>query len=206
MNVAELVPVLENIDGFYKNTLLLFKDLMSFVREKAYTGTLEDLTGPGYGYTVFHDKNEGVDSEHLQLWVFKHNGRIRFAIMLVKMSEGTLRGRSALYKSMCGQLQRNPRFPLLLIYGVFEPRDINRFRGDNNIRRHWVLNTALIDTREEQMYPEISELRFDNVFTLESKEGTDSWWCEKAKFVICDLATITDSLKLSGIADHLLKL
>jgi hypothetical protein len=198
----ELAQTLASIDTFHKNLLLLFDDFSGYVRDKTYAGTLQNLTGPENVYGVWNAN----ESEHMRLWVFNHNDRIRFAVMLIKVHDRHLRGNSTLYKAMCSQLGRDPKFPLLLIYGIFEPRDIRRFLGDQNVRRHWVLNAVLIDIRQEQKYPQITEFRFGDTIILESTEGTDSYWCEKAQIVFCDLTTITDTGKLSHIASHLLNM
>jgi hypothetical protein len=201
MSYPELVPSLKSADSFHKNILLMFDDLVSMVREKAYNCILKDLTGPENGYSIWNANT----SEHRRLWVFNHDGRIRFAVMLATTHDDHLKGNSNLFKAMCAQLERDAKFPMLLIYGAFEPRDSNRFNNDHNVRRHWGLNATLIDIREEQSHSDISQFHLGDTFMLESKEGTDSWWCEKGSFVICDLTAITDTTKLSCVADHLLK-
>jgi len=163
MTYADLFSTLKSVDSFYKNLYLLFDDLKDMVKEKAYTATIEDLTD---------DLNCWIDaktSEHRRSWVFNHNGRIRFAVMLVTTNDDYLRGNSSIYKAMCCQLARDPKFPLMLIYGVFEPRDTIRFNNDNNFRRNWLLNATLIDIQDDQNYSNISELNFGDMFTLKSK-------------------------------------
>ncbi|WP_295455853.1 hypothetical protein [uncultured Thiodictyon sp.] len=203
MSYVELVSALKSADVFHKNLLLMFDDLVSLVREKAYNSILKDLTGPTGpegGYWIWNANA----SEHRRLWIFSHDDRIRFVVMLIKTHEDHLKGNSAIFKAMCAQLKRDPRFPLLLIYGVFEPRDSNRFNKDQNLRRHWARNATLIEIRGEQEHSDIARLHLGDEFTLESQVDTDSWWCEKGKFVIRDLTTITDATELCCVADHLL--
>lgn len=201
MSVDELVSALDSVDSFHKNAMLLFDDLLRMVREKAYADKIEDITNEG-GYGVWNI----TDSEHMRLWIFKHNDSFRFVVMLIKAHDAYLRGNSATYKDMCHQLERNPKFPLILIYGIFEPREISRFYNDLNLRRQWIRNVAMIEIQEGQTYPKAKELKFGNTYALESKEGFSPYYCEKAKYVICDLTTITDSTKLSNIVDQLLTL
>lgn len=202
MSYDELLLGLGNIDAFHKNTLLLFEDFVALVREKTYKDLLKNLTGPENGYFIWNSSL----SEHMRLWVFSHDDRFRFAVMLVATRDEYLQEGQQRYKSMCNQLSRDPKFPLLLLCGVFEPRDKDRFNNDHNVRRNWVLNTTLIRTRDDQEHPDISELRFGDVLTLKSKEGTDSWWCEGAKYIINDLTSIKDATKLSEIASQFLAL
>jgi hypothetical protein len=151
-----LVQALSSVDDFHKNTILLFDDLVSLVREKAYRDSLEDLTGPEYYYWV----SNAQSSEHRRHWVFRHKDQFRFVVMLVKCEDGKLRAGNNLYKHVCVQLQRDPKFPLLLVYGVFEPYDRAHFVNDNNVRRNWLLNAVFIDVCEEQVFPRIQDLQF----------------------------------------------
>jgi hypothetical protein len=205
MSYAEYVTALKGSDAFHKNVILLLADLATLVSEKTHTGKLTHLDGPENNYSVWSEDGSEY-SEYRGAWVFDFDNRIRFAEVLVGTYDRALKGESHAYKAMCSQLARDPKVPLLLIYGVFEPRDTARFYNDRDARRQWVRNATLIDLHEEQSYSAISALQFDKPVTVESKEGTDSYWCEKAKFVICDLTTITDNTKLSSLADQLLKL
>ncbi len=127
-------------------------------------------------------------------------------MMLVKVKEEQIRGRSPGFKAVCQQIGIDIVFPLLLITGVFEPRDIQRFRNDANVRRNWVYHTLLLEVPDNIPLANPNTYCFNENLTALSLEGTDSWWCEKAMFKIRRLVDIKDSQAVEGVAEELLRL
>jgi len=204
LDAHEVAAWLHGVDSFHKNAILLFDDLVSHVKEQAYAGVLQNLTGPEYWYNVYNP----TDSESIRWWAFDTDGVIRFLTMLVKVHDRYLRGDASAgqFKDVCRQLKRDPRFPLLIIYGTFAPRDMQRFRQDNSVRRQWLKNAALLDLRSEHRMPSATDVEFGHTLTLESSEGTDSYWCERADLVLWDLLSIRNSEDVAVVGRQLLGL
>lgn len=202
MYSPDLAKTLHEVDAFHKNLLLLFEDLVQCVKEKTCGDSVQHLTGPENEYHIARPNQ----SEFRRVWIFRHRERFRFVTMLVKAHDDHLSADNAAYKAICRQLKRDPRFPLLLACGVFEPRDLERFTKDNWARREWVHNACLLKLQSAHEHTPISDVHFGGTLTLQSPEGSNSYWCEKAVISFHDLAGLTDSLKLSAMADRLLEM
>lgn len=200
--MTQLVNALGEVDRFHKNCQLLFDDLIASIREKTLRDSITNLVGPEGGYWI----GNANDSDHRRQFVFDHNGRIRFAFMLVKTKEEHIRDQSSGYKGVCSQLGVDMVFPLLLITGVFEPRDITRFRNDLNVRRNWLNCTILLRVPENIALLDPSFYCFGQPLTITSPDGTNSWWCEQSTFKIRRLIDIKDSQMIDEVADDLLRL
>ncbi len=146
--------------------------------------------------------------ESIRWWVFDTDGVIRFLTMLVKVHDRYFRGDASAgpYKDVCRQLKRDPRFPLLIVYGTFAPRDMQQFRQNNDVRRQWLKNAALLDLRPEHRMPTATDVRFGHTLTLESTEGTNSYWCERSDLVLWDLLSIRNSEDVAVVGRQLLGL
>jgi hypothetical protein len=191
---------LKQVDLFHKNCLLLFEDIIACVRAKTLSSNMTDLLGPEGSYQF----SNATESEYRRQFIFDYNGRIRFVFMLVKTKEEHIRGKSSDFKAVCSKLNVDVVFPLLLITGVFEPRDITRFRAQYQVRRNWLDNPLLLRVPENIRLAEPSSYCFDSLLTVTSPEGTDSWWCEKAVFKIRRLIDIQDNQAVETIVDELL--
>jgi hypothetical protein len=195
-----LVNALVEGDRFHKTCLMLFDDLIASIRYKTLRDNITVLINEG-GYRV--EKVE--ESEHRRMYVFDHDSRIRFVLMLVKTKESDIRGSSG-YRAVCSQLDVDMVFPLLLVTGVFEPRDTTRFRNDGNLRRNWLRNTLLLGVPEGIRLLDPALYCFNQLLTITSPDGTNSWWCEKAAFKLRRLNDIRDSQMVEEVVDELLKL
>lgn len=198
----ENVDALREVDRFHKNCLLLFYDIVASIQQKTLTGRITNLVGPEGGYGVWNAN----ESEHRCNFVFDHDDRIRFVFMLVKTHEAHIRSQSSRFKAICRELGVDVVFPFLLVTGVFEPRDIGRFRNDLNLRRHWLESTLLLRVPDDIGLADPSTYGFDKWLTIISQPGTDSWQCEKALFRIQRLIDIKDSQAVEALVDDLLKL
>jgi hypothetical protein len=197
----EVVNSLREVDRFYKNCLLLFDDLIASIKEKTLFDKVTRLIMEK-GYSVWSAKS----SEFRALIVIEHNSRFRFALLLVKVNEELL-PKSPGFKSVCQELGINMLFPLIIVTGVFEPRDIENFRTikyDN--RRNWALNTLLLDVPDDIKLADPMTYRFGEKLTVTSQEGTSPWYCEKAIFYIRPLTEIKDSKVIEERVEEMLKL
>jgi hypothetical protein len=199
MNYNEVVSAMQDVDNFQKNLLLMFEDLRKIVWEKAYRETITDITNEG-GSWIW----DPSDSEHKRIWIFEHNKIIRFVAMLVTTSDKQLKGNSSIFKAMCSKLKRDPKNPLIMLYGVFSPRTIDTFKNDLNIIRHWVQNVLLMELHEDHGPIDIEAIEFGEILSLESKIGTNAWSCESARYTLSDLMALTDSEKLTAVAYKIL--
>lgn len=196
----DYINALKQVDHFHKNCLLLFDDIVALIREKTLSDNLVDLTYPEGSYQFL----KATESEYRRQFIFDHNGRIRFIFMLVKTKEEHIRGKSSGFKAVCSQLSVDVVFPLLLVTGVFEPRDITRFRTQQNVRRNWLDNPLLLRVPDNILLAEPFSYCFDTLLTVMSRDGADSWWCEKAMFKIRRLIGIQDSHAVETVVDDLL--
>ena len=159
-------------DAFHKNIALLFEDLYAGVQEKGLATKIRPITNEGM-YGVWSSK----DSEHKRLFIFEGLGKLRFIHLLAKVYDAKLRGKGTKYKAVCARLEVDP---LIVCCGTFEPRNLVRFAQDNNLRRNWADNTVLLEVPDEIDLANPDSYTVGRTVSLESKEGTDSWHCEKA--------------------------
>lgn len=215
--MSSVSEALRSVDLFNKNCHLMFNDLCSAIRNKIITTST--LTGhqiilgntlgePWIGLNI--DKMYSDNRRHYMFKINK-NGKdlFYFIMMLVKMRDDLI---SDKYKDICKKLEVDIEFPLLLVTGIMEPRDQNRFVSDANIRRRWVyqtLMTGIADWESVNIESVLFNLKtsnydFDKDLNLCTPPGTDSMWCENATFKIRRLTDITDSKKVADIAEELL--
>lgn len=205
---------LKSVDLFNKNCHLMFNDLCSTIRNKIITSSLtghEMILGGIYGEPwigLSVDKMYSDDRRHYMFKLDKDGKKqFYFVVMLVKIRDDLISDR---YKDICSQLDVDIEFPLLLVTGIMEPRDQDRFVNDANIRRKWVYQTLMIGlpNLESERIPfnlKNSDYDFDKYLNLCTPRGTDAGlWCENATFKIRCLTDITDSKKVADIAEELL--
>jgi len=202
----DTVNALKEVDRFHKNCALLFEDLVKCINEKLLTDTFEPLPSGQAGY-YWVDAN-GNSSGYKRALIFekKDTKRFQFVQMLVKTHEPDLRGaESPGFKAVCKRLDVDPLFPLFLVTGVFEPRDVSvsRFRNNIDIRRHWADHTLLLHVPQHMRLLAPDCYRFDEWLTIESEPGTDSRYCEKAAFKIRRLLDIHDSRDVEKVVNDL---
>lgn len=200
----DTVTILKEIDRFHKECALLFEDLVKCINEKLLTDTFESLPlGKVEGYWVAWN---GKASAYKRVLIInkKDTDRFQFVQMLVKTHEPDLRGaESPGFKAVCECLDVDPVFPLLLVTGVFEPRDVSRFRNNKDVRKHWVDQTLLLNVRQDLRLLSPDCYRFNEWLSIESEPGTDSPFCGKAVFKIRRLLDIHDSQDVEKVVDDL---
>lgn len=205
----ETADALKVVDHFHKDCALLFEDLVRCIYEKPFTKAL--ATGQAGYYSVGANSAGVISSSHQRVLVIDKSvndgptNRFQFAQMLVKAHEDHLRGdKSPNFKAVCQRLGVDPVFPLLLVTGVLEPRDVSRSRFlDSKLGRQWVGHTLLLYVPQDIRLLSPDCYRFGEWLTIESKPGTDSWYCEKAKFKIRRLLEIHDSREVEKVVDEL---
>jgi hypothetical protein len=200
--MGQEIEPLQQMDQFHKNCLLLFDDLVAAVRQRTLKTRLAEVLGPEGSYSVWRpDLSEGY-----RRVIFEHEAHFRFAFMLVKSSEERLKEQgSADFRSVCGQLGLDVLFPLILVAGVFEPRDPAAFRSAELwVRRNWLDNTLLLG-----FFPQRQKIAEPSAFSLGSVvsvggETVSPQNCQRAHFRIWRLTEIKDTTALNGIVDQLL--
>ena len=199
MNSDPNVQALRSVDDFHKNAALMFEDICALIQQRGLTKTITPYQGPEGQYAVWSSK----DSEHKHLYVFEYDQKYRFIQMLVKVQDNKLRGRGTNYKSICASLQIDPVFPLLMIWGVFHPRDGERFRGEANTRRNWAENTVLLGA-DEFVVADPKLYSWDATMIVQSPTGADSWYCESAKVKLRRLTDIRDTRDIGTLVVELM--
>ena len=106
--INDTIKALKEVDRFHKNCQLLFDDLKASLQEKTLQSKFTQLTEDSWSGL------NTTNSEHRRHFIFDHDGRIRFAMMLVKVKEEQIRGRSPGFKAVCQQIGIDIVFPLLL--------------------------------------------------------------------------------------------
>jgi hypothetical protein len=199
----EIVNALRWVDGFHKNSMLLFDDTVASIRQNTLTGIIKPLVGPERWCDV---KQNAIDSDHQGNFVFDHDGRLRFLFMLVKTSEGYIRDQSPGFKAICRELHVDVLFPLLLVTGVFEPQEVPRWRYNDDNYRRWLHSTLLLRAPENKHWPDPTNYALDKLLTIEVQGGDGIPWCEKARFTIRQMTDIRDSHDVDKIVAELLRL
>ena len=116
------------------------------------------------------------------LYIFEIAGQLRFVQILVKARDEYLRYSGAHYKAVCAKLDLDPVVPLVLVYGLFRPRDVTRFIQNGPwIRRKWANNTVLLELPEEVILADPNSYDWHQPVRIQSTVGTDSQYCEDAK-------------------------
>ena len=208
----EIVTALSEVDGFHKDCMLLFNDIGASIRQRILASNIRDLVGPEHWCNIAdHPRGHAIDSEHRGNFVFDYNGLMRFVLMLVKTHENHLRSQSLGFKTICPQLSvdqigADVIFPLLLVTGVFEPREVPRWRYNDERYRHWLDSTLLLSMPQNVQWPDPTNYALDKSLTIEMPGGDGTQWCEKAKFTIRRLTDIRDSQAVENIVAELLRL
>jgi hypothetical protein len=150
--IQETVNALKEVDGFHKTCALLFDDIEAAIQRNPLTASMSKLLGPERWYAV-----EGANrSEHRGNFLFDHDGRIRFVFMLVKTHENYLRGKSPGFEAICQHLKVDVLFPLLLVTGVFEPREVPPLTRNGWTYRRWLDGTLQLDLPNNDYLPDPS--------------------------------------------------
>jgi hypothetical protein len=198
---SQIIETLDSVDKFHKNIYLLYDDLIASIKQKTITGDLLSLTGPEGGYFVYNE------SDYSRRYVFKYDAKFKFIWLFVKAHENKLQSNSAGYKEICNELNINPIFPMLMIYGNLIPRDTTYFNGDHNVRRNWIENTLMLNMPDDTISTTIRSkpYEFEKLLQFSTSEGTSSWYCEESLFKLRKLMTIKNSEHVELIVDELLE-
>jgi hypothetical protein len=192
--------------------MLLFNDIVASIRQNTLTDSIKNLVGPDHWCDVVDRPNiHAIDSGQQGDFVFDHDGRMRFVFMLVKTAEDYFRRQSSGFKAICPQLSvdqigADVVFPLLLVTGVFEPREVPRWPYNDNKYRHWLASTLLLGLSQTVQWPDPTTYFLNELLTIKIPGGDGSQWCETAKFTIRRLTDIRDSKEVEKIVAELLRL
>jgi hypothetical protein len=203
----EIVTALSEVDGFHKDCMLLFNDIVASIRQSTLRGSIKDLVGPEH-WCVAEDTPNGhsIDSSHQGNFMFDHDGRIRFVFMLVKTAENHFRHQSLGFKAICQKLDVDVLFPLLLVTGLLEPREVPRWRSNDDNYRRWLESTLLLSVPQNVQWPDPTNYALDKLLTIEMPGGAGIQWYKKATFTIRRLTDIRDSQAVESIVAELLRL
>jgi len=202
MDTNPVIQPLLEVDAFHKNASLIFEDIVASIRQKTETITITNLQGPEGGYGVW----SSTQSEHKRLFIFQHGDRCRFILMLIKTSEKQLRSNAKHYKDICAKLGVNPIMPLLITWGIFEPRDIDRFKREGNLRRNWVDHVLLLGVPDDKTLADANTYDFNEPISVENKTETDLWLCDKAIVKIRSVTDIHDTTDIEKLVNDLLSM
>jgi hypothetical protein len=200
MSLSPNIQPLREVDEFHKNAALMFEDIHASIQQRALGGTIIPWTGPEGAYGVWNSR----DSEHKRLFVFAYADKYRFVQMLIKIHDEKLRGKGRKYKAVCEQLQIDPVVPLIMVWGVLQPRDVARFNRDQNVRRNWADNTLLLGVPDEINLAEPSSYSWGATITVGSTDGTDSYYCEGAAVQFKPLTDIRDTRDIAFLTADLM--
>jgi hypothetical protein len=201
----DIVKALSEVEGFHKDCMLLFNDIVASIRQNTVTGSLKGLLGPEHWYAVEDTPAvRAIESSHQGNFVFDHNGRMRFVFMLVKTAENYFRRQSPGFKAICQQLNVDVLFPLLLITGVFEPQTPG-LPPSLEVYRHWLASTLLLGVPQTVQWPDPATYVLNELRTIKIPGGNGSQWCETAVFTIRRLTDIRDRQDVETIVAELLR-
>jgi hypothetical protein len=197
----ELIDAISSVDSFYKNCFLLFEDIVSMVREKTFKDNIVNIDYEG-SYGVW---NQNISASY-RTYLFKHNDKFRFVGMFIKTHEDKLKSNSSSFKLICHELDIDPIYPLIIVFGIFKPRDIKRFTEQLNVRRNWIENTLLLNVPENIVtsFTRSKPYEFEELLNIETVADTDSCYCEKAIIKIRKLVDVKDSNEVEKLVDELL--
>ena len=78
--------------------------------------------------------------------------------------------------------------------------------GKTYARREWTLNACLLNLQNKYEVPALNDIHFGDILTLRSTDKSNSYGGGELEVSFHDLAALTDSLKLSALADRLLEM
>jgi len=202
---SKTIEAISSVDLFHKNCLLLFQDVVSTIREKTITSEVSNLVGPEGHYQVWNIN----ESLYQRQYVFQHDKQIRFVCMFIKIQENKLPN-SLGFKQICrDELHIDPIYPFIIVFGLFQPRDVKRFSEQLNVRRNWIENTILLSVPEDIIKKKVTRsdpYKFGELLEIETTDDTDSWYCEKSLFIIKKLVDVKDSEAIGSLVDELIKI
>lgn len=199
---SQPIAALEEVDRFHKTCRLLFDDLVSSVKDL--------LLGQPF-VQIMHEASYNVwnarQSEHVGHFVFADRDVLKFAFMLVKPLEDRM-AKGPGYASVCQELAVDLKFPLLLLTGVYYPRDtatVERFHREPYLRRAWPHHLLKLDVPVDvvQKIHCSSPYRLDQDLEFSTDPSVDPWYCTKARFRVRRIMDIHDQVEVARIAKEL---
>lgn len=199
---SETIKAISSVDIFHKNCSLLFEDIVATIKSKTISDNTIDLLRPEGNYWVWDSKS----SEHLKRFSFKHNGSLRFMSMFVKIKEESLQSNSTAYKMVCNELEIDPLYPLIIVYGLLQPRDVDLFKTELNQRRNWIDNTIMLNVPDDivKQMSHVSSYSANKVIERKTLDEANSWYCQQSTIKIRPLLSIKDSSDIQNIVDDFL--
>jgi hypothetical protein len=196
----QLVRALLDVDLFHKTCLLLFNDFTSCIDDRLLGENCFKWQEAGYSI------NDHKYSHHVGHYFFEHEKKYKFAFMLIKANEVKINEGPG-YKAVCNELGVNLHFPLLLITGVYRPRNENDLSNKIDLRRAWPHHLLKLELPDEvlQKVSCSSPYRFEEELSFETDPSVGNWWCNGAQFKIRRVTNIKDQQTLAQIADELLR-
>ncbi|QXP87717.1 hypothetical protein [Methylococcus capsulatus] len=184
------VKALLSVHNFHESAALMFQDIVDCIKQRGLRRGFKSILGPEGGYFL-----DAKRSEHFHMYIFEDEKKIRFIYSLIKTHSGLLdqgKGKTKHYLSVCRNLEVDPEFPLLLVYGVFITTNGagQRFNTDDRVKREWVRNSICLDVPDNSVF-QYKPAKFCWNKSLDIGLGSsNSWYLDRASIKLRSLVCL----------------
>jgi hypothetical protein len=200
----QTVEALRAIDKFLRNCLLLFEDFVAMIKDRTLKSASSEVLPLELSYQVGRSTWSGGSGKA----ILEHAKRHTFGFMLLKTPDDALRTSDS-FKEVCGELNVDPVFPMILVAGVLVPKDPTLLRSEGPWYRRAALDDTVLLANSWGPPPkpsERTEYKVGAVTSIKFDESQDWRRCQEARFRIWPLDNIPDSAVLEQVADEVLRI
>jgi hypothetical protein len=187
------------MDRFLKNCLLLFEDFVAMIKERTLKNASVEVLPLERSYLVGPSTWSGGGGKI----ILEHGGRCTFGYMLLKTPDDSLRTSDS-FREICGELNVDPVFPMILVAGVLVPKDPARLRSEGPWYKRAAIDDTVLLGNPPAKPSDRTAYKIGSLISIKYDQTQDWRRCEEARFRIWPLEKIPDSKMLGEVADQTL--
>lgn len=188
------LQILKCFENLSHDITLLYEDFQSETRRLCFEQKKVLELENWWNYTWFDKKLQFIYQYHYQV------GKVVKGFSIIASIHDDLLKTPDDYYKMCTDLKVDPKYPLLLIYGVFEPIDITQYHA-----KEWVLlftgahNWCKCKLPETYEYNKMKEI-------ITNIDAQSPGWFKKGQIKIKPLLDIKGQRDVTSVAEELLNM
>lgn len=188
------VQILKSFENLSHDITLLYEDFQSETRRLCFEQKKVLELENWWSYTWFDKKLQLVAQYH-----YREGNVVRGFTIIASMHDDWLKTPDDYYK-MCTDLKVDPKYPLLLIYGVFEPIDISQYNA-----KEWFQLFTGVNNWNKCKLPGTYEFN-KTTEIITNIDAQSSGWFKKGQIRIKPLLDIKGQSDIASVAEELLNM